>query len=236
MQTLNGDLTTYMGFYNQDELVTISTLLERYIDDKEIHSEQAVLHHTEGIDLIPANIALATTENNLQNAMNREYAMKNCISELNCLYDYIIIDCMPSLSMVTINALAMANDVIVPVQPQYLSAVGMGNLLNTISKVKRQINKDLGIGGILLTLVDRRTRLSATIKDELKYNYGDIIKIYDTQIPSAIKIAESASRGKSIFIYDKNSNVANAYLQFCKEVLRDDRQKRKNEITKGYYR
>ena len=155
MQTHNGDLTTYMGYYEQDNLpITISTLIERTINDKEINASQGILHHNEGIDLIPSNLNLSMTEVNLFNAMSREFAMKNALEELKNDYEYIIIDCMPSLSMLTTNALAMSNEVIIPVQSQYLSAKGMGNLLKTISKVKRQINNELQVGGILLTIVD----------------------------------------------------------------------------------
>ena len=177
------------------------------------------------------------TESNLLHAMNREHAMKNCLSELKSQYDYIIIDCMPSLSMITTNALATADEVIIPVQSQYLSARGMGNLLNIISKVRRQINKDLKVGGILLTLVDSRTKLPNTIKQELEKNYGNVVRLYETHIPCAIKTAESTSMGKSIFAYDKSSKVAQAYSSFAKEVLQDDeREKRRNALSKGYTR
>lgn len=232
------NLTTYMGFYDEDNIdVTLSTLIERFIDDQDIKPEQAILHHQENIDLIPSNLSLSMTESNLLHAMNREHAMKNCLSELKNQYDYIIIDCMPSLSMITTNALATADEVIIPVQSQYLSARGMGNLLNIISKVRRQINKDLKVGGILLTLVDSRTKLPNTIKQELEKNYGNIVRLYETHIPCAIKTAESTSKGKSIFAYDKSSKVAQAYSSFAKEVLQDDeREKRRNALSKGYAR
>ena len=231
-----GDLTTYMGVYDQDNLpITISTLIERTINDNKVNAEEAILHHSEGVDLIPSNINLAMTEVNLFSAMCRENAMRNSLKELKEKYDYIIIDCMPSLSMITTNALATADEVIIPVQSQYLSARGMGNLLNTIAKVKAHINNDLTVGGILLTLVDRRTNLPKTIKSEIEDNYGNIVKIYDTQIPIAIKTAESTSRGKSIFAYDKNSSVALAYTDFAKEVLSDERERRKNALSKNDY-
>lgn len=231
------NLTTYMGYYEENELpVNLSTLLERYIDNEEINSDEAILHHHEKVDLIPSDLNLAMTESNLQNAMSREYAMKNCLSNLKDKYDYIIIDCMPSLSMLTTNALACSDEVIIPVQSQYLSARGMGNLLNIISRVKRQLNRDLKVGGILLTLVDNRTKLPSTIRKELEINFGNIVKLYDTQIPFAVKTAESTSKGKSIFAYDKNSKVAEAYSKFAKEVLRDDERERKNALSKGYIR
>ena len=227
-----------MGFYDQDNLpVTISTLIERQINDQEVNPRQAILQHKEGIDLIPSNLNLSMTEVNMFSAMNREYAMRNSLKELKRDYDYILIDCMPSLSMLTTNALAMSNEVIIPVQSQYLSAKGMGNLLKTISKIKRQLNNDLKVGGILLTLVDKRTNLPRTIQQELEENYGNIVKLYDNQIPIAIKTAESTSKGKSIFAYDKNSKVAEAYSFFAKEVLKEDeRERRKNALAKGYDR
>jgi len=142
-----------MGFYDQDNMpITISTLIDRAINDNEINAHEAVLHHKEGIDLIPSNLNLSMTEVNLLNAMCRETAMKNSLSEVKKDYDYMIIDCMPSLNMITTNALATADEVIIPVQSQYLSAKGMGNLLKTIMKVKKQLNNDLSVGGILLTL------------------------------------------------------------------------------------
>ncbi len=203
----------------------------------EVNAEQAVLHHNEGVDLIPSNLGLSMTEVNLFNAMSREYAMKNSLNEIKKNYDYVLIDCMPSLSMLTTNALAMADEVIIPVQSQYLSAKGMGNLLNTIKKVKRQINNDLKVGGILLTLVDKRTNLPRTIQNELEINYGNVVKIYESQIPVAISTAKSTSTGKSIFAYDKNSSVAQAYLSFAKEVLQEDvKERRKNALAKGYDR
>lgn len=227
-----------MGYYDQDNLpVTISTLIERQINDQEVNPQQAILQHKEGIDLIPSNLNLSMTEVNMFSAMNREYAMRNSLKELKRDYDYILIDCMPSLSMLTTNALAMSNEVIIPVQSQYLSAKGMGNLLKTISKIKRQLNNDLKVGGILLTLVDKRTNLPRTIQQELEENYGNIVKLYDNQIPIAIKTAESTSKGKSIFAYDKNSKVAEAYSFFAKEVLKEDeRERRKNALAKGYDR
>lgn len=232
------NLTTYMGYYDEDNIpVTLGTLIERYIDDEEIKPQESVLHHNENVDLIPANLSLSMTESNLLNSMSREYAMKNCLNDLKEKYDYIIIDCMPSLSMITTNALACADEVIIPVQSQYLSARGMGNLLNIVSRVKRQLNKDLKVGGILLTLVDSRTKLPTTIRNELETNFGNIVKLYDTQIPFAVKTAESTSKGKSIFAYDKNSKVAEAYSNFAKEVLRDaERERRKDALSKGYTR
>ena len=232
------DLTTYMGYYEQDNIpITLSTLIERTVNDMDITPQNAVLKHNEGVDLIPSSISLAMTEVNLFSAMSREYAMKNSLKELKDNYDYILIDCSPSLGMLTTNALAMANEVIIPVQGQYLSVNAMGNLLTTISKIRRQLNNELKVGGALLTLVDKRTLLFKKIEQEIEVNYGNVIKTYDTKIPIAIKTAESTSKGKSIFAYDKSSKVAEAYTLFAREVLKENEQeRRKNALAKGYSR
>jgi len=164
-------------------------------------------------------------------AMNREFVFKNCLNEVKDRYDYILIDCQPSLGMITINALAAANKVIIPVQTQYLAAKSMGQLMQTISKIRRQINPNLIVGGILLTLVDGRTNLSRDTQKEVKENYGNYIKVYNTMIPNAVKVAESTSSGKSIFSYDKNNKVAQAYYNFAKEVDEDGKERKKNVPT-----
>ena len=227
------NLTTCMGFYDEDNIpVTLGTLIDRYIKDENINAHESVLHHKENIDLIPSNLGLAMVETELMNAMKREYALDGCLKDLKEKYDFIIIDCMPSLNMITTNALACSNEVIIPVQSQYLSARGMGNLLNIVAKLKRQLNKELKVGGILLTLVDNRTKLPSAIKEELINNFGNVVKIYDTNIPFAIKAAETTSKGKSIIAYDKNSKVTEAYSLFAKEVLKDnERERRKNALS-----
>ena len=207
MQIHNGDLTTCMGYYNQDELQnTIGTLMSDTICDNEINAENAILHHKEGVDLIPANLDLSAIEFSLVNAMSREFTLKNSIRGIKDNYDYVLIDCMPSLGMITINALACSDKIIIPVQGEYLAAKGMGHLLKTVTRVQKQINPNLKIGGVLLTLVDK--------------------------IPKAINTAKSTSTGKSIFEFDKNSPVANAYNNLAKEVLENERTRQKDGTSK----
>ncbi len=228
-----GDLTTYAGWYEQDKIQkTLSTLMEQSINDEPIKAEETILHHKENIDLIPSNLDLSVLEMSLVNAMSREYTMRNCLSEVKKDYDYVILDCMPSLGMITINALDCADSVIIPVQSQYFAAKGMTQLLQSIKKVKKQINPDLKIDGVLLTLVDKRTNLSRNIEKQLREDYGSALKIYNTQIPLAIKTAESTQQGKSIFTYDKSSKVAEAYSSFAKEVLEDGKERTKNAVAK----
>ena len=160
-----------MGYYEQDELQnTIGTLMSGTICDKENNVEDAILHHKEGIDLIPSNLDLSAVEMSLINAMSREFTLKNSISSIKDKYDYILIDCMPSLGMITINALACSDKIIIPVQGEYLAAKGMGHLLKTVTKVHKQINPNLKIGGVLLTLVDKRTNLSKDVRNTLYEN------------------------------------------------------------------
>lgn len=224
-----GDLTTYMGWYNQEDYnFSIADLMDGVINDTPINPEEAILHHKEHVDLIPSNLDLSATELALASAISRENTMKNAIAGLRNKYDYIIIDCMPSLAILNINALAAADSVIIPVQSQYLAAKGMTSLIRSINRINKYINKDLKIEGILLTLVDRRTNLSREIKEQLERDYGKQIKIYETQIPIAVKTAESSALGKSIFEYDKNSKVAESYMLFAKEVINCGRNKIKD--------
>ena len=228
-----GDLTTYGGWYEPEKLnITLPDLMEQSMNDEPIKIKEAILHHKENVDVIPSSLDLSALEMSLVNAMSREYTMRNCLSEVKKDYDYIILDCMPSLGMITINALASADSVIIPVQSQYFAARSMTQLLKTISKVKRQINPELKIDGVLLTLVDRRTNLSKEIENQLKENYGSMLKLYNTKIPLAIKTAESTSHGKSIFTYDKSNRVAEAYSSFAKEVLEDGKEHIKNATAK----
>ena len=165
-------------------------------------------------------------------AMSRELILKSMVEKLRDFYDFIIIGCMPSLGMITINALACSDKIIIPVQGEYLAAKGMGHLLKTVTRVQKQINPNLKIGGVLLTLVDKRTNLSKDVRDTLIDNYGQYVKIYGAEIPKAINTAKSTSTGKSIFEFDKNSPVANAYNNLAKEVLENERTRQKDGTSK----
>jgi chromosome partitioning protein len=216
------DLTAALGWRDTDALpITLADIMEKTINDEHFDPFSAILHHEEGIDLIPANIELSGIEMSLVNAMSREFTLKNYLSRIKHEYDRIIIDCPPSLSMLTINALAAADSVIVPVQAQYLPAKGMTQLMRTIGKVRKQINPGLKVDGILLTLADMRTNLARITADTLRQQYGSMLKIYKTQIPIAVKAAETSASGKSIFAYDKTGKAAQAYAEFTKEVLAD---------------
>ena len=156
-----GDLTTCLGWQNTDDLsITLATKLTDVINRTMNDSMAGILHHEEGVDLLPSNLELSAMEFNLMNALSRETTLRTYLNSIKNNYDYILIDCMPSLSMVTINALSAADSVIIPVQAQYLPAKGMTQLLQTVSRIKECINPNLKIDGILLTLVDNRTNLA----------------------------------------------------------------------------
>lgn len=223
-----GDLTTCLGWRNQDSLhPTLASLMEAAIREEPANLEKAVLHHREGVDLLPSNIELSAMEMALVTAMSREFTLKEVLSPARPRYDYILIDCMPSLGMVTINALAAADSVIIPVQAHYLPAKGMTQLLRTVSRVRRQINPGLRVDGVLLTLVDGRTNLARQTAETLRENYGSVLHIYQSRIPLAVKAAEVSGAGESIYAYDPGGKAAAAYESFTKEVLDGEKQRAK---------
>ncbi len=222
-----GDLTTCLGWNDADNLQnTLSDKMMEVVQGKENNPFNGILHHKEGVDLMPSSSDLFDFEISLVTAMNREVILKSYLSEVKDKYDYILIDCSPSLGMMTLNSLSAADSVIIPVQAHYLPAKCMTQLLRTVNKVKRHINPNLKIDGILLTIVDNRTNLAKSTIDALRENFGSHIRIFKSQIPMAVKAAEVASKGKSIYAYEPNSTVSKAYTEFTKEVLADgDRKK-----------
>ncbi len=225
-----GSLTIFMGVKNPDSLdESLATLMQRTIDEKPMPENYGVCKNTEGISFIPANIELSAMEMTLFNCMSREHILTECIEPLKKDYDYILIDCMPSLGMMTINALTAADSVIIPSQPSFLSSKGMNLLLKSIARVKRQINPRLLIDGVLFTMVDNRTVNDRSIIQSLKDSMGKNIHFFNTTIPRSVRAAECAVSGESIFSYDKSSKVAEAYAQIGKEVLSIE----KNEIHRS---
>ena len=213
------NLTMSLGYPRPDDLpISLATIMQDIIDDKPFDVQKGILHHSEGVDLLPSNIELSGLEVRLINAISRERVLTTCINEVKKNYDYVLIDCMPSLGMLTINALAAADSVVIPTQPHYLSAKGLELLLRSVSKVRRQINPHLRIDGILMTMVMPRTNISKEVTALVRCAYGQNIKVFDAQIPHSIRAVEATAEGKSIFAYDKGGKVAAAYEQFGKEV------------------
>ena len=229
-----GSLTISLGNPQPDKLpFTLSDAMGRILMDEPIRPGEGILHHPEGIDLMPADIQLSGMEVSLVNAMSRETILRQYLDTLKGQYSHILIDCQPSLGMLTVNALAAANRVIIPVQAEYLPAKGLEQLLQTINKVRRQINPKLRIDGILMTMVMPRTNISKEITATVKSAYGKKIKVFDTEIPHSIRAVEATAEGKSIFAYDKSGKVAAAYEQLGKEVAEiGEKQRNQNRADR----
>ena len=218
-----GSLTASLGYTEPDELeVTLATIMGKLINDEEVEPMEGILHHEEGIELMPSNIELSGLEVSLVNVMSRERIMQEYINIVKEYYDYILIDCMPSLGMITINAFSCADSILIPVQAAYLPVKGLQQLIKTIGKVKRQINPKLGVEGILLTMVDSRTNYAKDISTMLRESYGSKVKIFSNNIPTSVRAAEISAEGVSIFKHDPKGKVASAYLSLTEEVLANE--------------
>lgn len=223
-------LTIALGWQRPDDLnTTVATIMSKIMNDQELQPREGILHHQEGVDLLPSSIELSGLEVYLVNAMSRESILKQYVDTVKKDYDFILLDCAPSLGMLTVNALAAAEQTLIPVQANYLSAKGLEQLLNTINKVKRQINPKLKIEGILLTMVDARTNYAKEISNLIREAYGGKIKVYKTDIPRSIRAAEISAEGKSIFEHDPKGKVADAYKVLTKEVLHNAEKRLKRQ-------
>lgn len=172
------------------------------------------------LELLPSHIDLTGAEVELVSMLNREYRLKNAVEKIKNLYDYILIDCPPSLGLLTVNALACCDSVLVPIQCEYFALEGLAQLLKTINLVQTYVNRQLSIEGVILTMYDSRTSLSAEVAENVKRYFQH--KVYKTIIPRGIKAAEAPSYGKPLLYYDKNSKVTQAYLQLAQEILNQE--------------
>ena len=204
-------LTISMGWPKPDELdTTLATLMGKVLEDKPIQPGEGILHHAEGVDLIPSSIELAGMEVGLVNAMSREKVLKQVLEVNKRSYDFILLDCTPSLGMLTINSLAAADQ--------------------TISKVRRQINPRLRIEGILMTMTDSRTSFGKEIDALIRQAYGGKIKVFAQGIPRSVRAAETSAEGRSIYAHDSKGKVAEAYRALTKEVLQSAEKRRKHQL------
>lgn len=217
-----GSMTISLGYKEPDSIeYTLSTLLTEVMEERKLSLTETIIRHDEGVDLIPANIELSALEINLVNAMSRELMLRSIVEYLKAEYDYnyIIIDCMPSLGMLTINALACADSVLIPVQVAYLPVKGLEQLIKTIGRVKRRLNKKLWIEGILLTMVDSRTNYAKDISRLVVDTYSDQIGVFKTLIPVSVRASEISAEGSSIYQYDPRGKAAAAYRTLTEEVI-----------------
>jgi len=223
------DLTSMMGWQADELDNTLAEVMSGEITENQVDLSAHIFPHDEGVDLLPSNINLSTVDVMLVNSMSREYILRNCIEPLKERYDFILIDCMPSLGMLTVNALTAADSVLIPVQPNHLPVKGMVQLLKSIKRVQKNTNPGLKIEGILPNLVDTRTRLARDIIDFIRDEFGSHVKVFQSQIPVAVKVAEISGEGKSIFAYDSNGKATAAYKQLTKEVIDGRPEKTKPE-------
>lgn len=212
-------LTVSLGVSRPDDLpVTMDNVIQSIMENKQFDPREGIIHHEEGFDFMPSNILLSGTETRMVNAMSREKLLSHYLDTVRQDYDYVLIDCMPSLGQLTINALAAADSVIIPTQQHYLSAKGLEQLLNTVSMVRKNINSDLQIEGILMTMVRPNTVIGREIDEVVKATYSPRIKVFDAKIPLSVRAVEATAEGSSIMTYSKGSKVAQAYARFAKEV------------------
>ena len=217
------NLTMCLGFQTPDELpCSIANVLMEYVEDKVILTREDYLQYAEGCDLVPSSIQLSGIEPSLVNALSRERLLSMFLEQYKESYDYILIDCMPSLGMLTINALVAATSVLIPVQAHYLSAKGLEMLISTISRIKTHINHELDFKGILITMHNERLNFTKSILNNLEQAYGSHIKIFENKIPQSVRAVEHTATGKSAYLYDPTCKVSLAYEAFAKEVLEND--------------
>ena len=222
-----GSLTRSCRINDPDSLsITLSELMayEMTGEEKDYLLKANAIKQFENVDLIPSNISLSGTETALFNCMSRESVLKRTIEPLRKAYDVIMIDCMPSLGMMTINALVAADSVIIPCEPSYLSVKGLDLLLHSIARVRRQINPDLKIDGVLMTMVDSRTNNARDISQALREVMGISINVFNIEIPRSVRATECPNVGESIFTHDPGGKVAEAYAVLVKEVIGLERQ------------
>lgn len=214
-----GSLTDCLGFENPDEMeLTVAQVLQDSINDEHHGAGYGVLVHDEGVYLLPGNITLSGLEVTLVNVMCRELVLKNYLKQLRPLYDYIIIDCMASLGTLTINALAAADSILIPLLAEKPSISGLQQLFKTIGIVRKNMNPSLEIEGVVPNRVDDRTCYNRDIVKLLQEVYGGAIRIYDS-IPQSIRVAETAAQGQSVYTYDGKGKGAKAYDALVKGVL-----------------
>lgn len=216
------NLTMSFGIEQPDELdMTMHSVLGFVMDGRELPGKDEYIQHGERLDIIPCNINLSITEINLRDELGGERTLSDLLEPLRNDYDYIIIDTNPYLGLLTINALAACDSVVIPVSPQLWSATGLTDLLQTIFKVKRKINPRIAIEGILLTMCDERTRLFREAKALLDDFCGDRIRIFEARIPNTVKIGEANYSSTSVIDFAADSKAAIAYTAFAKEVMND---------------
>ena len=214
-----GSLSARLGIGEPDALkVTLSTILMNVVNEKNIDPEEGIYHHEEGVDLLPGNIELSVMELTLANVISREMILREYIEVQRERYDYILIDCSPSLGLITVNSLTAADSVIIPVQCEYFALEGLGKLLSTIKLIQKRLNTDLEIEGFVLTMYDARLRLSNQVVEEVRKNFQDMV--FKTLINRNTKLAEAPGFGQPAILYDANSRGSEDYMLLAQELIK----------------
>ena len=214
-----GDLTKMLGQRKPHDLkLTLATVMNEIVAGIDWHGHEEVMQHHEGFDFVPANRTLSAVEVGLVNVMSRETVLKRYVDSVKRGYDYVLLDCRPSLGMLVINALAASDYVLVPVQADYLAAEDMTELVGTVRSIQRQINPRLKIGGVFLTMANETT-FRKDIVNSVKANFGRHLPVMDTVIPATVRLAEVSTADKSIFQHEPRGRAADAYRRLTKEVL-----------------
>ena len=218
-----GNATSGVGMDKNVELSVYDMLISDEVESKDIIQKTEI----KNLYICPSNINLAGAEVELVSMMSREYRMKEKLEQIKSDFDYIIIDCPPSLGLITLNSFTASNSVLIPVQCEYYALEGLGQLINTINLVKKHLNTELEIEGALLTMYDIRTNLSNQVVKEVKKYFED--KVYKTVIPRNVKLSEAPSYGMPISIYDPRSKGAKSYDKFVKEFLKNNENNSKGK-------
>lgn len=215
-----GSLSISLGINEPDQLeYTLATAMLNIINEEEVDVCAGIIHHAEGVDILPGNIELSSLEVSLSGVISRETILREYVDKAREIYDYIIIDCMPSLGMMTINALSCADSVLIPVQAAYLPVKGLQQLIKTIGRVRKQLNPTLNIEGILITMVDSRTNYAKDIASQIHDAYSSSINVFPVEIPLSVRAAEISVEGSSLYVYDPKGKAAHAYGELIKEVM-----------------
>lgn len=209
-----GNATSGLGFPQEELQGCVYNIL---IDGVSLHRVKKETQHT-NLHLAPASMNLAAAEVELVSQLAREHKLKKALEEADGHYDFVIIDCPPSLGLLTVNGLVAADSVLIPVQAEYYALEGLGQLLSTVKRVRSSLNSNLDLMGVLVTMFDKRTNLSREVQNELRKHFGE--RVFDTIIPRTVRLAEAPSYGKSIAGYDKFSKGATAYKNLAKEVMK----------------
>lgn len=229
-----GSLTTALGFKQPDELPqSLATVMEKYIYNKPVAPGEGLLQHEEGVDLMPANDQLDDMDITLVAVPRREYILKKYVDAQRPNYDYILIDCRPSLSMMTMNAMAAADSLLIPVQTQYSPLKGLERLIRSYGQVvDEDINPDLKIKGIVMTLYDN-TSLAEQSVNNVRNFYGKAVHVFDSIIPKSTKSAEAAAHGVSVYRHDPRGKAAQAYMNLTKEVKNYGKSRGRDRATEA---